>query len=151
MPNGIYTTELPASQQSVWDFVQDMNNWAPLVPGYQEHKQLSDNQFTWSFKADLGFIKRDVQLQIDFKEWQEPTKVTFDLIGLTDNFTGEGYFQTEPINEEQTRLFGYLDITAKGPMSSMINSFLKNGVPQIVEELSKVIAEKIIAIEQNRV
>ena len=43
MPSGTHVTELDIPIDKVWDFVSDMNRWAPLVPGYIEHEH-SDSQ-----------------------------------------------------------------------------------------------------------
>ncbi len=147
MPNGIHTIELPVAIDKIWNFVSDMNKWAPLVPGYIEHEILSDRQSTWAFKGDLGFMKKTVKLKIDIKEWIEPTKVTFDLTGLSDNFGGNGYFEAETVNDNTTKMTGCLDITAKGAMGPMVNTILKTFVPKTAQELSEAIANRIEEIE----
>jgi len=147
MPNGIHTIELPVAIDKIWNFVSDMNKWAPLVPGYIEHEILSDRQSTWAFKGDLGFMKKTVKLKIDIKEWIEPTKVTFDLTGLSDNFGGNGYFEAETVDDNTTKMTGYLDITAKGAMGPMVNTILKTFVPKTAQELSEAIANRIEEIE----
>ncbi len=148
MPNGNHTIELPVAIDRIWDFVSDMNKWAPLVPGYIEHEILSDRQSTWAFKGDLGFMKKTVKLKIDIKEWIEPTKVKFDLTGLSENFGGIGFFEAEAAGDNRSKMTGYLDITAKGAMSPMINSILKSFVPKTAQELSEAIAAKIEEIEK---
>ncbi|QTH42537.1 SRPBCC family protein [Cohnella sp. LGH] len=147
MPNGIHTIELPVAIDKIWNFVSDMNKWAPLVPGYIEHEILSDRQSTWAFKGDLGFMKKTVKLKIDIKEWIEPTKVTFDLSGLSDNFGGNGYFEAETVDDNTTKMTGCLDITAKGAMGPMVNTILKTFVPKTAQELSEAIANRIEEIE----
>ncbi|MEO4051994.1 SRPBCC family protein [Solibacillus sp. CAU 1738] len=146
MPNGTHTVEIQVPIEKIWEFVADMNKWAPLVPGYIEHELLSERQSTWKFKGDLGFMKKTVKLQIDIQEWIEPTKVTFDLKGLSDNFTGGGYFEAEKIDDHSTKMIGHLDITAGGMMGAMINTILKNFVPETATELTETIAAKITEI-----
>lgn len=143
MPNGTHIVEIPVPIEKIWEFVADMNKWAPLVPGYIEHELLSERQSTWKFKGDLGFMKKTVKLQIDIQEWIEPTKVTFDLKGLSDNFNGGGYFEAEKIDDHTTKMTGHLDITAGGMMGAMINTILKNFVPETTTELTETIADKI--------
>ena len=82
MPSGTHTTELDLPIEKVWDFVKDMDRWAPLVPGYIEHEIINDKQSTWTFKGDIGIMQKTVKLQIDITEWTEPSLVTFDLTGL---------------------------------------------------------------------
>ena len=146
MPNGTHTVNVPLEIETIWNFVSDMNNWAPLVPGYIEHEILSENQSTWKFKGDLGFMKKTVKLQIDIKEWNEPSQVLFDLKGLSENFSGGGYFEAEVIDEHNTKMTGHLDITAGGMMGPMINGILKNFVPQTAQELTDAIVAKLLEI-----
>lgn len=143
MPSGTHELEIDLPIEKIWDFVSDMNRWAPLVPGYIEHEILSETQSTWIFKGDIGIMQKTVKLQIDITEWREPTLVTFDLKGLNENFAGNGYFQADAISESKTKMTGNLDITAKGMMGPMINAILKNFVPKTAEELTKAIATEI--------
>ena len=143
MPAGTYETELDVSIADIWDFVSDMDKWAPLVPGYIEHEIISDERSTWTFKGDIGIMQKTVKLQIDITEWREPTLVTFDLTGLNENFAGNGYFEAEAIDDNRTKMTGNLDITAKGMMGPMINAILKNFVPKTAEDLTIAIADKI--------
>ena len=146
MPQGTHTVEVPLDIYTIWEFVHDMNKWAPLVPGYIDHEILSERQSTWAFKGDLGFMKKTVKLQIDIKEWNEPSEVIFDLKGLSDNFNGGGYFRAEVIDEKTTRMSGNLDITAGGMMGAMVNQILTKFVPQTAQELTDAIVDKLLEI-----
>ncbi|CDQ40484.1 MULTISPECIES: CoxG family protein [Virgibacillus] len=147
MPSGIHEVEIDVPIENVWEFVSDMNHWAPLVPGYIEHDILNDRESTWKFKGDLGIIQKTVNLKIIITEWQKPTKVTFDLKGLSENFDGEGYFKAEALAESTTKITGNLSITAGGLMAKMINPVLKSFVPKTAKELTEAIAEEITKIE----
>ncbi|HLS23149.1 MAG TPA: SRPBCC family protein [Pseudogracilibacillus sp.] len=143
MPAGTHSVELDISIDQIWEFVSDMDKWAPLVPGYIEHEIINENQSTWTFKGDIGIMQKTVKLQIDITEWREPTLVTFDLTGLNENFGGDGYFEAEDLGDNKTKMTGHLDITAKGMMGPMINTILKNFVPKTAEELTEAVANKI--------
>lgn len=146
MPAGTHTLEIDVPIQNIWEFIEDMNKWAPLVPGYIEHQILNERQSTWKFKGDIGIMQKTVSLKIDITEWIAPTKVTFDLKGISENFTGNGYFEAEAISDTKTKMTGNLDITAGGLMGPMINAVLKNFVPKTAEELSEAIANKIVEV-----
>lgn len=151
MPSGVHNIKLNVPIENVWNFVSVIDNWAPLVPGYNSHEIISDKESTWSFKGDLGFMKKTVKLKVDITSWEEPNRVTFNLTGLSDNFVGEGYFLAEKIDDHTTQMSGSLDITARGAMGPMINSILKNFVPQTTEELTTAVANKIIETENLHV
>lgn len=146
MPAGTHSLEIDVPIQSIWEFIEDMNKWAPLVPGYIEHQILNERQSTWKFKGDIGIMQKTVSLKIDITEWIEPTKVTFDLKGISENFNGNGYFEAEAISDTKTKMTGNLDITAGGLMGPMINAVLKNFVPKTAQELSEAIANKIVEV-----
>ncbi|UJL45479.1 SRPBCC family protein [Virgibacillus sp. NKC19-16] len=147
MPSGMHQIELDIPIENVWSFVSDMDNWAPLVPGYMNHEMISDRQSTWTFKGNLGVMEKIVSLKIDITEWQAPTKVTFNLTGVDENFTGDGYFEANDVNGRQTKMTGYLDITAKGMMGPMINPVLKTLVPKKGKQLTEAIGRRMRAME----
>ena len=151
MPQATHTLEIPLSIEKVWGFVHDMNNWAPLVPDYMDHEILSDRQSTWSFKGDLGIVKKAVKLQIDITEWNEPSEVKFDLKGLSDKFNGSGHFIAEVIDENNTKMSGHLDITAEGMLGQVTNQVLGKLVPKTAKELTEAIAEKLLEINNLKV
>lgn len=148
MPSGTHEVVLDLSIDKIWDFVSEMDKWAPLVPGYIEHEIINDKQSTWTFKGDIGIMQKTVKLQVDIKDWIEPTTVTFDLTGLNENFAGNGYFEAEAFSDNQTKMTGNLDITAKGMMGPMINAILKNFVPDTAKDLTDRIAEEIVAVNK---
>ncbi len=148
MPSGTHEVVLDLPIEKIWDFVSEMDKWAPLVPGYIEHEIISDKQSTWTFKGDIGIMQKTVKLQVDIKDWIEPTTVTFDLTGLNENFAGNGYFEAEAISDNQTKMTGNLDIAAKGMMGPMINAILKNFVPDTAKDLTDRIAEEIVAVNK---
>ncbi|MBM7599364.1 carbon monoxide dehydrogenase subunit G [Virgibacillus halotolerans] len=147
MPRGKHQLKVDIPIEQVWSFVSDMNKWAPLVPGYMEHDILNDKQSTWKFKGDLGFVQKTVNLKIDITQWQKPTKVTFNLTGLDDNFKGDGYFEATSVHEKLTKVTGFLNITAKGLKGPMINTVLKSFVPKTTQQLTEAIAEKMNQME----
>ncbi|WP_404454967.1 SRPBCC family protein [Virgibacillus necropolis] len=147
MPRGIHQTELKTPIKDVWSFVSDMNKWAPLVPGYMDHEILNDRQSTWKFKGEIGIMQKTVHLKIDITEWQEPTKVTFNLTGLNENFKGNGYFEANAVTRGKTKITGFMNITAKGVMGPMINPILKTLIPKTTKDLTEAIADKMIELE----
>ncbi|GKV66136.1 MULTISPECIES: CoxG family protein [Sporosarcina] len=142
MPNGTQEIHISKRKEEVWKFLQDINNWAPLITGYIEHEVISEEQFTWKFRADLGMLQKNIVLQVDITERTEPSKITFNLEGLNESLDGNGFFEMHEAADQTTDLTGYLDIKGKGMMGSMINTMMKNYVPQTVEELTKKVGEQ---------
>lgn len=80
-------------------------------------------------------------MQVDITEQAEHSKVAFTLEGLNENLEGNGSFQVEEATDA-TSLIGYLDITGKGMMGSVMNSMMKTYVPETVNALTEAISEK---------
>ena len=142
MPRALHNGEIALNDEVVWEFLKDYNNWAPLVSGYIGHDVQSDSQFTWIFSADLGFTKKTIKLQVDISELVSPTDVKFQLKGLSDNFSGNGYFKAAA-KAETTEITGCLDLSAGGMMGMMINSVLESFMPKMTQELVDAISTKL--------
>ncbi|MFJ7952542.1 CoxG family protein [Lysinibacillus sp. NPDC096418] len=149
MPSGIHQVEVGLPINNVWDFVKDMDNWAPLIPGYIQHRKLNNNQSTWEFYSNIGFIKEKINLMVTIKEWTEPTRVTFNLKGLNEELSGDGYFLAEVIDRNKTRITGFLEITAGGAMGPLVNTILKSYLPKVTKEMTIAIATKLEALNKN--
>lgn len=99
MPEVEYQTTMSVPPAKVWDFVKDMNNWAPFLTGYQKHEVLSEEDSIWTLKGDVGILSRQVQLKAHVTEWSGPEKVSFTLTGLNEQVDGDGTLLMTPIAE----------------------------------------------------
>jgi hypothetical protein len=90
MPEVQYTTRLRLPPAAVWDFVKDMNNWAPFLTGYQAHEPISETDSVWTLKGDVGVLARTVRLKVHVTEWNGPERVAFTLSGLNEPVEGGG-------------------------------------------------------------
>jgi carbon monoxide dehydrogenase subunit G len=144
MPVGMHEITLEIPIKEVWHFVKDMDNWAPLLPGYISHEKMTEDQSNWTFKETVGILKKKISLQVAVKEWVEPTRVTFDLKGINENLNGNGYFQAESLGKNRTKMTGYLEMTAEGALAPVMNAVMKNSLPKSGEELTTAIAEKLL-------
>jgi carbon monoxide dehydrogenase subunit G len=90
MPEVEYTTTMALSRELVWDFVKDMNHWAPMLTGYQKHEILDEKDSVWTLKGDVGILSRVVKLQAHVTEWIDRDKVAFTLTGLNEKVDGGG-------------------------------------------------------------
>jgi carbon monoxide dehydrogenase subunit G len=145
MPSGYHQVELELPITVIWDFVKEMDNWAPLVPGYINHEKINQRQSTWEVQGGIGgIIKKKISLIINIKEWQPPSRISFDLTG--EKYGGEGYFEAIAISRNKTRLTGFLDINATGKMEGMKNSLLKNAIPKSAEEMAVAISTRLVEL-----
>src|SRR5688572_22560779 len=90
MPEVEYTTVVNLPPEKVWDFVKDMNNWAPFLTGYQKHEILTETDSIWTLKGDVGVLARTVELKAHITEWNGPERVSFTLAGINELVEGGG-------------------------------------------------------------
>ena len=79
MPEVEYSTSMALPTAVVWEFVKDMNNWAPMLTGYQKHEIIDDKDSIWTLKGDVGILSRMVRLKFHVTEWIDRDRTfTFD-------------------------------------------------------------------------
>lgn len=88
-------TSLPAG--AVWEFVREMDRWAPFLTGYQSHQKQSETESIWTLRGDVGVLARTLRFRVLVTEWAGPSRVAFALTGLNESMTGEGAFTLETI------------------------------------------------------
>ncbi len=93
MPEVEYTTTMTQPPEVVWDFVKDMDNWAPFLTGYQKHEKLSDTDSIWTLKGDVGVLVRAVRLKVHVTEWNGPARVAFTMTGIDEEVEGGGILE----------------------------------------------------------
>lgn len=150
MVKGIHSVELDTPITTIWDFVSDMNNWAPLVPGYVDHQMVDERHSIWKVHGDIGVMERTVSLNIHIIEWKAPNLIVFQVSTRNGTCKGEGYFQAEAISESKTKMMGSLDLTIRGMIGRMINPVLKTFVPKVGKDFTEKMAAKITEREVLR-
>jgi len=94
-----YVTTARIPREVLWDFVKDLDNFAPFFLGYQEHVRHSDTESTWVLKGDLGAMTRMLKFKVTITEWNGPDVVRFEIQGLNEAMTGEGSFRMQPYED----------------------------------------------------
>ncbi len=144
MPEVEHKTIVKAPLETVWNFVSEMDNWAPFLKGYQEHEVLNDNESIWTLKGDIGILCRIVQIKVIITEWREPDRVTFKLEGITERVTGNGTFLATPESPpENTELSFKLAIHAGGLIGPVANVLMKPMLKPVATNMANNIAESI--------
>jgi len=146
----VHNMEVNVPIETVWKFVKSMDAWAPLIPGYIDHEIINERESTWTFKSAFGkIIKKKIQMKVDITNWEEPEKVTFNLVGLNEKFNGYGYFKAAKLSENKTSMTGFLEITAGGKLAKVMNPLLKTSIPEMTEELTIAVGQKIEEIVKS--
>jgi len=138
-----YKTNIAVEQAKVWAFVSDIEKWAKLVPGYRKHEMQNDKESTWTFGGTVAGITKTVDAKITITEWQEPSKIGFELEGLSDKFTGAGYFEANAVSANETEMVMHLAMKAGGVAGVALNPIFKLALPMAAEKLAGRVVNKI--------
>lgn len=85
-----YTVQVNAPVDRVWSFIEDFENWARFMIGYQRMQIIDERQSIWTLRGDVGMLAREVDLQVDITDWVPGERVGFNITGLTERITGSG-------------------------------------------------------------
>ena len=141
MPNVDYTAVIDVPRATVWEFVKDINNWAPLAKGYQSHEIVSDTESLWTVKGDIGPISRVTKFEVTITEWLDGDKVGFTLKGLNESITGEGAINLADTNGGSgTEIRGDALLEFGGSIGPIINHLFvpwaKEGADELVTKIA---------------
>ncbi len=89
------------SLHEVWPIIEDLDAWAPCMPGYVSHHRIDDELSEWTLRGDLGPFSRTVKVAVRITEWTEPNRVAFTLEGIDEAVHGEGVFELSENSEAE--------------------------------------------------
>lgn len=92
-----YAVQVNAPIDRVWSFIEDFDNWAHFVIGYQKKQIIDDKRSIWTLRGDVGMLAREVDVQVDITDWVPGERVAFDITGLTERITGSGSMVMTPV------------------------------------------------------
>ena len=95
MIGGEHSVDVNASVDELWEFIARFENWAPYVIGFQQLSTVSEDRTIWKLRGDVGILSREVDIQVDVTNWQQPERAEFDLTGITERLTGKGVISIE--------------------------------------------------------
>ncbi len=110
---------------AVWPVVEDLDAWAPCMPGYVSHQRIDDELSEWTLRGDLGPFSRTVKVAVRITEWTAPHRVAFTLEGLDEAVHGEGVFELS----ENTIAAGELPAPVERAWWRRLLSWLLGGSP----------------------
>ncbi|HKJ23908.1 MAG TPA: SRPBCC family protein [Myxococcota bacterium] len=127
MAEAEYVTTARIPREAIWDFVKDIDNFAPFFMGYQLHAQQSETKSTWVLKGDLGAMTRMLKFRVTITEWNGPDVVRFEIQGLNEAMTGEGSFRMQPYEDagDAAAAEAAAPSEAKGPIARLFAAIFR--------------------------
>ena len=171
MPEVRATRSVDRPLTEIWSFVEEMDNWAPLMKGYVDHAKENERDSIWTLRGDLGPFSKTVKMRVHITEWAGPSRVAFELVGIDEAVSGVGAFDLStdqlalptPTRSWVQRLLDWLfrrppeappeparshvvftfEIDAGGPMGPMINALLGPWTEEVARDLLEQVGTKL--------
>ena len=165
MPTIKAAREVDLPLASIWPFVAEMDNWAPMLKGYVDHEKKNDTKSVWTLTGDLGPFTKTIHVDVTVTEWVDAERVAFSLKGVEQDVSATGCLELSEEMPEMPprtwwqRLLDVLfrrtpalpkpsashviftfDINAGGPMGPMINAMLGPYADAVASELMEKIS-----------
>ncbi len=120
MAEAEYSTSAALPIDTIWEFVREMDNWAHMLTGYQEHRKESEHDSVWTLKGDVGVLARVVKFRVRVTEWAGPERVSFELEGLNEQMSGDGEFRMSGAGEPTPQ-----PAARKGPFRRIVEAVFR--------------------------
>jgi carbon monoxide dehydrogenase subunit G len=143
MPTVTHSVEIDAPLPTTWAFVRDMQNWAELVPGFQEMASASDLDSVWKVRGDVGILTKLVTMDVHVDEWVEQSHVNFSMVCREEPLKANGSLTATSIHDARTKLDFVLDANAAGMLGPVVNALLKTVMPRMASDFAGAIKREI--------
>jgi carbon monoxide dehydrogenase subunit G len=120
--------------ETVWTFLNSMDNWKKVIPGYISHEIKNNQVSIWQVKSNFGMIKKKIHFKAEIIDWDEYERISFRLTGISDKFNGHGQIQTIKLSNHKTSIGVTFNLSAEGSLAKLIKPFMKNSIPEMSEE-----------------
>lgn len=145
MPDVRHSVVVEAPLPTTWAFVRDMQNWAELVPGFEDMTTSSDTDSEWKVRGDVGILTKLVTLVVHVDEWVEQSHVNFSMVCREEPLTAKGSLTAAALDEGRTSLDFALEATAGGMLGPVVNALLKTVMPRMASDFAGSIKREIEA------
>ncbi len=136
-----------ASRQAIWDALMSPQIWKEAIPEAEKYELVGENLYETEVKVDIGPIKGNQTVQIQFSELQPPDKCNFELInslvksakGSVELKSPTGFVPEEgatPPTETTVTVLQYMiDLDAGNPFFNAMLEGFKGKIKEGFEEL----------------
>ncbi len=141
------TIFVAAAIGSAWCYVQDIQNWASLMPGCRDCTVIDAVDSRWTLKVGAGGLVRTVNILVHIDQWDGPERVIFSFKLDGDPVEGDGSYSAIRQPDNATEITLRVRVRGSGAMAPMWEAVSKPLLPV----LAKSFAAKLKAEIEKRV
>lgn len=127
---------IDADIERVWDYVQDIRQWANLFPGCRECTVIDANDSRWILKVGAGGLVRTVNVLVHIDEWAGPERVDFSYQLDGDPVEGGGSYIASRKADGETEITLKVRVAGSGSMAPMWEAISRPLLPQLAKSFA---------------
>jgi len=138
------TYEFEASQQLVWDMLQDTEVLGSIIPGSKGLEEVEPNKYYTGLAVKVGPVNGKFEANIELADVNEPDdyRLLIDGKGPAGHVTGEGKIRLEHA-DGVTTMFYEGDAKIGGKIAAVGQRLLDVAAKQIAKQSLKKLAKQI--------
>jgi carbon monoxide dehydrogenase subunit G len=136
---------IAASIERIWAFVEQIPNWAGLMPGLQDCTVIDASDSRWVLKVGVGGMVRTVKVDVHVDQWDGPERALFSFKLAGDPVAGGGAYTATRRSATETEIALAIRVVGSGPMAPMweamgrplLPTFVRGFAGQLKAEIEK--------------
>ena len=143
---------VPAPQEQVWTFLQDLRRVSACVPGAEDVEEIAPDTYRGRLKVQVGAIRANFEGEVAIVQRQAPSRLVAQVKGRdprlasTVDATFEGIL--EPV-DGQTRLTYKVDLTLRGRIAQFGRAVIQGTARKMTQAFAECLADTLRG-ENNR-
>ena len=128
---------------SAWCYVQDIQNWASLMPGCRDCTVIDANDSRWVLKVGAGGLVRTVSVRVHIDQWDGPERVIFSFKLDADPVEGDGSYSATRQADNATEITLTIRVRGSGAMAPMWEAVSKPLLPVLAKSFATKLKAEI--------
>jgi len=124
---------IDAAIDQVWGYVNDIRQWASLVPGCRDCAVINAQDSRWTLKVGVGGLVRTVNVMVHVDAWDAPQQVQFSYRLEGDPVVGSGSYVASRRAAQATDVTLMVRVEGSGPMSPLWEAMSRPLLPQLAK------------------
>jgi carbon monoxide dehydrogenase subunit G len=138
-----HSTSINAAIEGVWDYVQDIRQWATLFPGCRECEVIDADNSRWVIKVGAGGLVKTVKVLVHIDQWDGPERVNFSFKLENEPVIGSGSYIASPKSAHETEIILKVCVEGSGSMAPMWEAMSRPLLPQLAKTFSEKLKSEI--------
>lgn len=143
---------IDADMIRVWDYAQDIRQWANLFPGCRECEVINEHDSRWVLKVGAGGLVRTVNVLVHVDDWRAPDQVNFSYRLEGDPVQGGGSYIAVRKSAEATEVTLTIRVAGTGPIAPLWEAMSRPLLPKLARSFAerlKSAIEDAVAVRQG--